>query len=277
MNLYISADMEGTAGVASWMQCDPSNTTEYPYYRRLMSLEVRAAIDGARDAGVKGVLVNDSHASMRNVMWDELPADVRMIYGNRKPFSMAQGADGSFGAAFFTGYHAGIGEPGVLDHTYTSETVYTVRVNGVRCSEALLNAAYLGAHGVPLALVTGDRIAVDGVRTHLPWVTGVVTKEPLGRFAADSLSPQTVREHIRAGAREAIERIAECKRFTFEPPVTLEIDFVGTQNAEFVALMPGFERTGGRSVLFAHDDYDVVFKAFMAAIRLGAAANVNPP
>ncbi len=41
--------------------------------------------------------------------------------------------------------------------------------------------------------------------------------------------------------------------------------------------MPGFERTGGRSVLFAHDDYDVVFKAFMAAIRLGAAANVNPP
>ncbi len=53
MKLYISADMEGTAGVASWTQCDPKNMTEYPYYRHLMSLEVRAAIDGAREAGVK--------------------------------------------------------------------------------------------------------------------------------------------------------------------------------------------------------------------------------
>jgi D-amino peptidase len=59
MKLYISADMEGTAAVCSWTQVDPSNTTEYPYYRRLMSQEVRAAIDGAREAGAGEVLVND--------------------------------------------------------------------------------------------------------------------------------------------------------------------------------------------------------------------------
>ena len=69
MNVYISADMEGTAAVASWTQVDPSNGSEYPYYRRLMSLEVRAAIDGAREAGATGVLVNDSHGPMRNVLW----------------------------------------------------------------------------------------------------------------------------------------------------------------------------------------------------------------
>ncbi len=277
MNVYISADMEGTAGVASWTQCDPSNTTEYPYYRRLMSLEVRAAIDGARDAGATGMLINDSHSAMRNVMWDELPGDVRMIYGNRKPFSMAQGADASFGAAFFTGYHAGIGEPGVLDHTYTDTTIYAVRVNGVQCSEALLNAALLGLEGVPVVLVTGDRIAVEGVQVHLPWVGGVISKEPLGRYAADMLSPEVVRQRIRAAARSAIERIAEARPFTFAPPISLEIDFAGTANAEFVELMPGFERTGGRSVRFVHDDYRVVFRAFVAAFRLGGAANVNPP
>jgi D-amino peptidase len=277
VNVYISADMEGTAGVASWTQCDPSNTTEYPYYRTLMSREVRAAIDGARDAGAKKILVNDSHSAMRNVLWDALPSDVRMIYGNRKPFSMAQGADASFGAAFFTGYHAGIGEPGVLDHTYTDTTIYLVRVNGVRCNEALLNAALLGLDGVPVALVTGDRVAVDGVREHLPWVTGVVTKEPLGRYAADMLAPDVVRERIRGAARTAIERIGEARPYVFAPPISLEIDFAGTANAEFVELMPGFERTGGRSVRFVHDDYRVVFRAFIAAFRLGAAANVNPP
>lgn len=274
MKLYISADMEGTAAVASWTQCDPKNATEYPYYRKLMSLEVRAAIDGAREAGVKDVLVNDSHSSMRNVLWDEMPDDIRMIYGNRKPFSMTEGADADFACAFFTGYHAGIGtQDGTLDHTYSPDTLYEVRVNGRRCDEALLNAAVLGVHGVPVALVTGDRVAVSGVEANLPWVESVVVKESIGRFATNSLSPPEARRRIREGARRAIERVAEIQTFRFEPPIALEIDFAGTQNADFAELIPGFDRIGGRTVRFTHDDYAVVFRAFIAAMRLGAAAN----
>jgi D-amino peptidase len=274
MRLYISADMEGTAAVSSWTQCDPKNTTEYPYYRRLMSLEVRAAIDGAREAGVTGVLVNDSHSAMRNVLWDELPDDVRMIYGNRKPFSMSEGIDKGFRCAFFTGYHAAIGEAdGTLDHTYTPDTLYNVRVNGVLCSEALLNAAMLGLFNVPVAFISGDRTTVNGARAHLPWLEGVVTKESIGRFAVNSLSPAEARKAIRAGAQRAIERLGEMRPFRFEPPIALELDFTGTQNADFAELIPGFERIGGRSVRFVHDDYAVVFKAFVAAFRLGAAAN----
>jgi D-amino peptidase len=278
MKLYISADMEGTAAVCSWTQVDPANTTEYPYYRKLMSQEVRAAIDGARAAGVADVLVNDSHSSMRNVLWDELPDDVRMIYGNRKPFSMAEGADRSFDAAFFTGYHAACGtQDGVLDHTYTSETLRETRVNGVRCSEAVLNAAVLGLSGVPVVLMSGDRVAVEELRAVMPWVTGVVVKDSIGRFATNSLSPARAREHIREGAREAIATLRHgargVKPFVFEPPITLELDFVQTHNADYAELIPGFERTGGRSVRFVHDDYRVIFKAYVAAFRLGAAAN----
>jgi D-amino peptidase len=276
MKLYISADMEGTAAVCSWTQVDPTNTTEYPYYRRLMSLEVRAAIDGARSAGVRDVLINDSHSSMRNVLWDELPDDVRMIYGNRKPFSMAEGADGSFDAAFFTGYHAGIGtQDGVLDHTYTDETLRETRVNGRVCNEAMLNAAVLGLSAVPVVLVTGDRVAVEQMLSAMPWATGVVVKDSIGRYATNSLSPARARELIRGGARTAIERIGEAKPFTFEPPIALDLDFVFTHNADYAELIPGFERTGGRSVRFVHDDYRVIFKAYVAAYRLGAAANAH--
>ena len=276
MRLYISADMEGTAAVCSWTQVDPTNTTEYPYYRRLMSQEVRAAIDGARAAGVGDVLVNDSHSSMRNVLWDELPDDVRMIYGNRKPFSMAEGIDGSFDAAFFTGYHAGIGtQDGVLDHTYTDETLRETRVNGRVCNEAMLNAAVLGLAGVPVVLVTGDRVAVEQMLGAFPWATGVVVKDSIGRYATNSLSPARARELIRAGAHEAIGRIAQARPFTFEPPITLDLDFVFTHNADYAELIPGFERTGGRSVRFVHDDYRTIFKAYVAAYRLGAAANAN--
>ncbi|GAC1402099.1 MAG: M55 family metallopeptidase [Candidatus Velthaea sp.] len=276
MKLYISADMEGTAAVASWTQVEPENTTEYPYYRRLMSLEVRAAIDGARDTGDVEVLVNDSHYTMRNVMWDELPDDVRMIYGNRKPFSMSQGADASFDAAFFTGYHAMAGQAdGVLDHTYTSETLYNTRVNGVRCSEAMLNAAVLGLDGVPVVLVTGDRVSVEHTTSVMPWVTGVIVKDSIGRFSTNSVSPARARELIRAGAKAAIEKLGQAKPFVFEPPIALEIDFVSTQNADFAELIPGFERIGGRTLRFVHDDYRTIFKAYVAAFRLGAAANAH--
>lgn len=276
MKLYISADMEGTAAVSSWTQVDPANTTEYPYYRRLMSQEVRAAIDGAREAGVTDVLVNDSHASMRNVLWDELPADVRMIYGNRKPFSMAQGADRDVDAAFFTGYHAAVGDAdAALDHTYTSETLYNTRINGMRCSEATLNAALLGLDGIPVVLVTGDRACVEQATSVMPWITGVVVKESIGRYAVNSLSPERARELIRRGAKDAIAKIDSAEPFVFEPPIALELDFVYTHNADFAELIPGFERLGGRTVRFVHHDYRTIFKAYVAAFRLGAAANAH--
>jgi D-amino peptidase len=273
LNLYISADMEGTAAVASWTQVDPKNAAEYPEYRRYMSLEVRAAIDGAREAGVTGVLINDSHSAMRNVMWDELPDDVRMIYGNRKPFSMAEGIGSQFSAGFFTGYHAGIGtRDGTLDHTYSPDTIYNVRINGTRCNEALLNAAMLGVHGVPVVLISGDRAVVEETVAALPWVTGVIVKESIGRYSVNSLSPGLAQQRIREGARNAIEHIARAKPFVFEPPIALEIDFAGTQNADFAELIPGFDRIGGRTTRFVHDDYRVVFRAFMAAMRLGGGA-----
>lgn len=274
MKLYVSADMEGTAAVASWTQVEPTNTTEYPYYRGLMSKEVRAAIDGARAAGAGDVLVNDSHYHMRNVLWDELPDDVRMIYGNRKPFSMSEGIDGSFDAAFFTGYHAGVGtQDGVLDHTYTSETLYATRVNGQLCNEAMLNAAVLGTYGVPVVLITGDRATIDQTQAVMPWLTGVVVKDSIGRFATNSLSPSRARELIRAGAQHAIEGLARARSFVFDPPIRLELDFVATHNADFAELIPGFERTGGRSVRFVHADFRTIFRAYVAAFRLAAAAN----
>ena len=197
-----------------------------------------------------------------------------MIYGNRKPFSMSEGIDTTFDAAFFTGYHAGMGEEdGVLDHTYTDETLYNTRVNGMRCNEAMLNAAVLGTYGVPVVLITGDRVAIEQTQSALPWVTGVLVKESIGRFATNSISPAWACERIHAGAQTAIGRIAEAKPFVFTSPIELELDFVYTHNADFAELIPGFERIGGRSVRFVHDDFRTLFRAYVAAFRLGAAAN----
>ena len=276
MRLYVSADMEGTAGVCSWAQVDPSNQYEYPIYRRYMSREVRAAIDGARAAVPScEVLVNDSHWDMRNLLWDELPDDVRVISGARKPLSMTQGASERYDAAFFTGYHGAIGTTGaVLAHTYNDASIYDVRVNGTPCSEALLNAAVLGLYGTPVVLVTGDRTTVELTLRALPWAVGVAVKDAIGYYAANSLAPQAACRAIADGAREAIARVPSARPFTFEPPIELVIETNTVAQADFIELLPRFERIGGRAVRFVCGDYLTAFAAFLVAMRLGGAANL---
>ncbi|MGZ3495962.1 MAG: M55 family metallopeptidase [Vulcanimicrobiaceae bacterium] len=272
MKIYISCDMEGTAGVCSWEQVDARGyKPDYFIYQKYMTQEVRAALEGARGAGATDVLVNDSHGPMRNLLFDELPDDIRVIFGNRKPFSMAEGLDRTFGGVFFTGYHASIGAAnGTLCHTYSPGVIYDVRVNGIRCSEATLNAGIAGYYGVPLLLVTGDRTTVDEVTAQMPWVTGVAIKESIGNYSIDSLSPQAAQAAIRAGAAQAIGNAAKARPFVFEPPITLEIDVTRVEQADLIELIPGFERVGSRTVRLIHDDYPTVFKAFVAAFRMGA-------
>jgi D-amino peptidase len=272
VKLYISSDMEGVAGVCAWEQVDARTPhPDFAIYRRHYTQEVRSAIEGARAGGAAEVLVNDSHGPMRNLLLDELPSDVRVIFGNRKPFSMVQDADAGFGGAFFIGYHGAAGDAdAVLCHTYTPSVIYEVRVNDVRCSEATLNAGLLGCYGVPLLLVSGDRTIVEGVQVQMPWVRGVIVKESIGNFAAMSMLPAAAQRAIRRGAEEAARNAAQAKPFRFEPPISLDVQLVTAAQAHLVATIPGFERTGSRSVRFVHDSYPIVFKAFVATWRLGA-------
>jgi D-amino peptidase len=274
MRLYVSSDMEGTAGVCAWEQCDARTPhPEYALYRDWMTAEVRAAIDGARAAGADGVTINDSHGPMRNLVLEALPDDVRVIFGNRKPFSMVQDADAGFDGAFFTGYHGAIGDANaVLAHTYSPAVVYEARVNGIRCSEATLNAAYLGHFGIPLLLVTGDRTTVEGVAQQMPWVKGAIVKESIGNQAANSLSPVAAQELIRECASAAIADRTQAQAFVFASPTTLEIDLVKAEQADLIELIPGFERAAARTVRLRHPDYPTIFRGFMAAVRMGNLA-----
>src|SRR5919112_6789583 len=100
MKVLISADMEGTCGVVSWVQVMPpevvsgaeaSSTVEYELARRRLTREVNAAIEGALIGGAEEVIVNESHDGMRNLIPEDLHPDCRLINGSDKEFSMMQG------------------------------------------------------------------------------------------------------------------------------------------------------------------------------------------
>src|SRR2546422_405805 len=150
MRVYISVDMEGIAGVVHESQTDPTTpafAAEYGRFRRLMTAEANAAVEGALAAGATRVLVNDSHWFMRNLLAEELHQAAELVSGDPKPRSMVQDIDGGFDAALFIGYHARAGtRNAILDHTY-ADRIHDVRLNGKPAREVGLSAALAGAAG----------------------------------------------------------------------------------------------------------------------------------
>ena len=272
MRVYISVDMEGIAGVVHESQtdpADPAHAAEYARFRRLMTGEANAAIEGALAAGAGKVVVNDSHWFMRNLLAEELHQAAELLAGDPKPRSMVEGIDGGFDAALFIGYHARAGtRNAILDHTY-ADRIHEVRLNGRPVGELGINAGFAGVTGVPVALVSGDSALAAEARELLgDHVAVVVVKEAVSRHAARSVAPAVACRMIREGVTTALQR--KHAPFVLPPPTTLEVDFALTIHADMAELCPGATRTAGRTVAFTHQDYREVFRAWRALLNLSA-------
>lgn len=266
MKVYISCDMEGISGVVASNQTQMDGE-EYKRAQKLMTGELNAAIEGALAGGATEILVNDSHGSMRNILIEELNPKAQLISGSPKPLSMMQGIDASFDAVFFIGYHAQAGTAySVLDHTYTG-TVYQVSLNGRPVGETGLNAALAGYFGVPVVLITGDKLLVEEARALLGTVEGVAVKESYGRSAAKCLVPEVAHQLIREAAQRALSSPG-MKPFVVQPPITLAIDFTSSAHLDMAELIPGSRRIGGRHIEYTHDDLLTVYKVWRAMLTL---------
>ena len=268
MKVFISADMEGTAGVTDWDQVMPDKH-DYARFRRLMTEEVNAAILGALEGGAKEIVVNDSHNTMRNLLIEELHPQAQLISGSPKPRSMMQGIDNTFDAVFFTGYHAAAGtQDGILDHTYSSASVRQIKLGNLIVGEAGLNAALAGYFKVPVALVTGDVTAVAQTKKLLPQVEAVAIKEPIGRLAARSYQPVEARRRIKEGATRALKRAKDLKPLILPRPLTIEIEWAYTAMADRCMLIPGTTRVHPRTVAYKARDVEQAFSVTMACLVL---------
>lgn len=256
--VYISADIEGVTGVMHQEQSSPASPQrgEYEWARRAMTADVNAAVAGAFDGGASAVTVNDSHATMRNILPDQLDRRAVLVRGAIKPACMMQELDAATDLVFLVGYHAraGVGD-GVLSHTLDGGQVRRLLVNGGEVGELTLSAWMAGARGIPVGLVTGDdatcreatALLGDGVRT-------VATKRGLDRTTAVCRAPADVLAEIAAAAREATG--APRRARPVEPPAMLDvtIEWRSTTAAAVAAWVPGVERCAGDATVFSTAD-----------------------
>ncbi len=253
MKIFISADIEGVAGVVTPQQGTPGNT-EYERARRLMTEEVNAAIVGAFEGGATEVLVNDSHGPMTNLLPELLDPRAEVILGRPKPTYMCAGLDASYAGVFFTGYHAGAGRNGILSHTVNGFAFSAIRVNGIDCAEATLYGAYSGSLGVPVLLLTGDDQLKAQCAPLFPGAEMAVVKTALSQRAARALSPANARAAIQAAAARAVRNAGGCRPYVIPGPHRLELDLSSVTLADLVSGIPVSERVAPRTVAFAAND-----------------------
>ncbi len=254
LKVYISADMEGVAGVVTGEQLGPSGF-EYGRFRQFMTAEVLAAVEGAREAGATEILISDSHGNGQNLLIEQFSDDIQIVRAWPRPLMMMQGIDASFDAAIFIGYHAATTNPaGVRAHTFSSARLTGVYLNGVAMSEAGFNAAIAGHFNVPVVMVSGDDALVSEARALLGGVEGAVVKWAYGFHSARTLTPAAAQVLIRETVTRALENRRRVKPYRVKKPARLEVRFKNYRVVELLDYLPQVERTDAHTIRFEGSD-----------------------
>lgn len=255
MRIYISADIEGIAGVVTREHTRPEGF-EYETARIWMTDSVTAAANAAFDAGATEVVISDSHGNGQSLLLDRLPAKVQVVRSWPRPLAMMQGIEaGEYAGAFFIGYHAGATNAGgILAHTFRSASLREVQVNGIAVPEAGINAAIAGHFGVPVLLVSGDDVCITETRDFLPDIEPVTVKWAHGRLSARTLTPAASYELIAQGVERALARRTEIGPYQIEGPITLDVSFLYRQPVEFLVMLKGIQRMDAFTIRYVADD-----------------------
>src|SRR5699024_7986877 len=146
--IYIMADGEGISGIVHSSEMHQSGE-RHEEFRRLMTKDVNAAIEGAFQGGATEVVVNDAHWSMLNILYEKLDPRADLIRGGNKKDSTMEQVSG-YDAAPHIGLHTKVGHShGVANETLTAPAMHEMRMNGVPTGKLKRNAANTEQYHAP--------------------------------------------------------------------------------------------------------------------------------
>jgi len=259
--IYISVDMEGVAGVVHWEDCGRTGK-DYDLFRKLMTFETNAAIEGAIAAGATEILVRDGHGSGRNILPDLLDKRARLIRAwSGSPLGMMEGIDETYDAVLFVGYHAKAGtKNSPLAHTMTG-SISDLSVNGVSLPEGGYNALIAGHFDVPIAFLSGGREICKQAKGLFGEVETVAVKDGIGN-ANNSFHPEIVQDKIRAGVKKALKNIKNYKSYKLKAPYEITVAVKKEEQVTNGLKYPGVKNTGDMTLSYTSNNMMDIFKAF---------------
>lgn len=266
-SLFIAVDIEGISGVASPDQLGPGQF-EWQKARDWMTAEAAAAARAGLDAGFDEVIVADGHGNAQNILPDGMPDRTRLVRGWPRPLLQMDGVEEeSVAACMMIGFHgAARGPRGVLAHTYHGGLFVELRLNGIACSEAYLNAALAGECGVPTLLVTGDDAVCSEMQAFAPYIDTCAVKRAISWKSVSGLSPQEGAARVGAAATAALARRGDIPPFRVAGPYELDIVFTNRVSAELLGLLPCFSVLDPFTARFSAPTMRAVMQAISFAI-----------
>lgn len=257
--LFISADIEGTCGIANWNETEKGHA-DWSYFADQMTREVAAACMGAQEAGYDRILVKDAHDSARNLNPRGLPPGVELIRGwAGEPFCMMAGLDDSFDGVVFTGYHDAAGrDSNPLSHTMTT-SAFSVTINGELASELMINSMTAAYVGVPVYAVSGDQGLCDWMKERCPGTTVIPVNRGMGA-AVCSMHPDDAVNKIRKAVREAVKQPKETCLFPLPAYFQVRVCYREHSKAKRSSYYLGASQVDARTIEFEHHDYYEVLR-----------------
>ncbi|MHB9025649.1 MAG: M55 family metallopeptidase [Armatimonadota bacterium] len=223
MRVYIQTDIEGVAGVTFFENTkDPSieNHVHRQRIRKLLTGEVGAAARAAFDCGAEAVVINDSHSSGYNIIFEELDPRCEIIHGRNcsGPHWMPE-LDEGFQALVLIGMHAMGGTRGAnMPHSK-----WTVNGGEVYLSEASMACALAGDRGIPAVFASGDQYVTAEVTEKIPAIVAARVKKSLGAYIARCVMPAKAQEMIYAGVTQGLQRRKEIPPYIIPGPLKLNL------------------------------------------------------
>lgn len=267
MKIYISADIEGVCGSTHWDECD-KDKPDYGEFNKQMTAEVAAACKGALAAGAKEILVQDAHASARNIAAKDLPDGIKLLRGwSGSPKAMVQELDESFDALIFIGYHSQAGSSGnPLSHTMRGSYIDYLKINDHYASEFLLHGLFAATIGVPVVMVSGDSDLCYDVKEINENITTVSVKEGIGNSTVN-IHPKEAIEKIWHGTESALKgELNKCLLPTSDE-YNIELRFKKHQQAYDASFYPGCKLIDTQTIAFSTKEYFEVMRLMHFVIK----------
>lgn len=267
MKVYISADIEGVAGITAPEEANPDHK-DVAYFQDQMTLEVKAACEGAIAAGAKEILVKDAHWTGRNINPRKLPECAKLVRGwTGHPYAMMAELDSSFAAVCYVGYHARAGSAGnPLAHTMRGAVVAEMRINGQPASEFLVNTYTAALVNVPVAFLSGDLSLCQEVKAFNEQIHTVATLTGIGTGTVCE-HPEVVIRQIRDGVQAALSRDVKKTLRPLPKSFKIEIDYKQPKEAYGRSFYPGAKLTAEKTVAFETANYDEILKMIHFCVR----------
>ena len=240
MRIFIETDLEGISGISS---IDEIERRDPHGLERLMA-DLNAAVSGVFDAGADEVYVTDGHGGGNNFIHELLDKRARQVSASADDLV---GCD----AAFIIGAHAIAGsENAFLDHTQSSVAWHNYYINGCRHGEMGQLAAYAGAFGIPLVMVSGDLAACAEARALFGDVETAVVKYANGRNRARCIPVAEAERLIHDAAYRAVADLphGRVKPYRVSLPARVVVEYNRSDYCDNAMKSGRLERLDARTI-----------------------------